>query len=106
MSNPQQPPNNPNPTSSIIDLEQIANLNKLDVDIKIKTQKSRADYLSEFFILIVISGIVLFSMYFCFQTLNSSTASPDEKKNAQSVVTLIAGSAMGYLVGRSTNKTN
>ena len=45
MSNPQQPPNNPNQTSSIIDLGQIANLDKLDVDIKIKTQKSRADYI-------------------------------------------------------------
>ena len=106
MSNPQQPPNNPNQTSSIIHLGQIANLDKLDVDIKIKTQKSRADYILEFSILTVLSGIALFSMYSCFQILNSKTASLDEKKNAQSIITLIVGGATGYLAGRATNNKN
>jgi hypothetical protein len=106
MTNPQQPQNNPNQTSSIIDLGQIANLDKLDVDIKIKTQKSRADYILEFSILSVLSGIALFSMYSCFQIVNSKTASPDDKKNAQSIITSIIGGVAGFVAGRATNNKN
>lgn len=106
MSNPQQPLNNPNQTNSIIDIFEVANRNNLDVDIKLKTQKSRADYVLEFSVTAVFSVLALCIVYFSFQILTSKTASPDEKKNAQSIITLIAGGAMGYIAGKANNNKN
>jgi hypothetical protein len=109
-NNPQQPPNNPNQAHSTIDLGELAKLDlgelteHMDLSLKSSKNKNNFDYLLEFFPLLITGTIVIFSVYSCFQILNSKTASPDEKKYAQSTITLIAGGAMGYFAGKTNNK--
>jgi len=102
MSNPQHPPNNPNQAHSTIDLGELAK--QVDLSLKSNKNKNNFDYLLEFFPQLITAIIVIFSVYSSFQILNSKTASPDEKKYAQSTITLIAGGAMGYFAGKTNNK--
>jgi D-alanyl-lipoteichoic acid acyltransferase DltB (MBOAT superfamily) len=102
MTNPSPPSSNQPQQSSIIDLNQIANQSNLEVDLKIKTPKSRFDQIVELVSLVIISLILLVAISYCFQILTSPQSSPEDKKNAQSTITLIIGGAIGYFVGRTT----
>lgn len=106
MSNLSQPPNNQPTQKSIIDIEQIADQDKLDVDIKIKTSKNRWDYILELMLLFVTSSILIIVLIFCFQILTTQTSTQDDKKNAQSMITLIVGGAVGFFTGRATASKN
>ncbi|MFM7384019.1 MAG: hypothetical protein ACKO1W_13360 [Microcystaceae cyanobacterium] len=106
MTNPSLPPNNQPQQNSIIDLNQIANQSNLEVDLKIKTSKGLSDKITEFFLLVVISAILLMTIFYCFQILTSLQSSPEDKKNAQSTITLIIGSAIGFFAGRTTANKN
>ena len=102
MSNPQKPPNNPNQTSSTIDISELA---KLGGSLNLPS-KNNLDYLLEFFPLLIAGIIVMFSVYSCFQILNSKTSSQDEKKYVRSIITVITGGAMGYFAGKANNNKN
>ncbi len=106
MTNPSPSPNNQSQPSSIIDLNQIANQDKLEIDLKIKTSKSRSEQINEFLILVVISAIIFIATVSCFQILTSPQSSPEDKKNAQSIITLILGSVIGFFAGRTTANKN
>jgi D-alanyl-lipoteichoic acid acyltransferase DltB (MBOAT superfamily) len=97
MTNPSPPSSNQPQQSSIIDLNQIANQSNLAVDLKIKTPKSRFDQIVELVSLVIISLILLVAIFYCFQILTSPQSSLEDKKNAQSTITLIIGGAIGYL---------
>jgi hypothetical protein len=46
------------------------------------------------------------AIFYCFQILTSPQSSLEDKKNAQSTITLIIGGAIGYFVGRTTASQN
>jgi len=99
-NNPQQTSNNPNQAPSSINIGELA---KIGGSLNLPS-KNNWDYVLESFCLIITGTIVLFSVYSCFQILNSKTASPDEKKYAQSTITIITGGAMGFFAGKTNNK--
>jgi hypothetical protein len=47
---------------------------------------------------LVAIGFVYLIVFLCYETLTSSTATPDEKKWAMSVLSAAAGGIIGYLV--------
>ncbi|MEB3309431.1 MAG: hypothetical protein VKJ02_04310 [Snowella sp.] len=106
MSNSPQVPNNQGTQNSTIDLKQIADQNNLDVELKIKTSKNRLDYFLEFMPQSVMIIILVIVTIFCFQILNAQTSTQDDKKFAQSMLTLIVGGSVGFVTGRATASKN
>ena len=106
MANLSPSPNNQPQQNSTIDLYQIANQNNLELDLKIKTPKSLFDKITESLVLACIAAMLLYALVSSSQILNSPQSSPEDKKNAQSVVTLIVGGALGYVAGRTTANKN
>lgn len=107
QTNPSNPnPSNPNPNnqSSYIDINQVGKNKNYDVDISIKSSKGNWDHIREIIpellgaliaIIVAISAVLI---------LTSTTAKDEDKKNAQSMLTLVIGLTVGYGAGKNGQK--
>ena len=59
---------------------------------------------NEIVLLIFGIAIVCFMLYFCISTIQSPISSPDDKKWAQSMLTLVLGSVIGYVTRANTSR--
>ena len=72
------------------------------VSVSVEREETRGEravrLFKEVVIFLVAIGFVLLIVFLCYETLTSSTTTPDEKKWAMSVLSAAAGGIIGYLV--------
>jgi hypothetical protein len=101
--NPQEPNNQ---KGSMIDIDKLGSDKHYDVDIRIQSPKGRLDHVRTFIPLIVAGIIALMVTVNSLQVLSNLKASPDDKKTAQSLLTLVVGLTVGYAFGKSQATQN
>lgn len=105
-SNQNPNTNNQNTSGSSLDIDQLGRDKNYDVDISIKSPKSNWDHFREIIPELVGALIAIIVVICSVIILTSDTAKADDKKNAQSMLTLVIGLTVGYGAGQAKAKKN
>jgi hypothetical protein len=98
----QPPPQQPNnQKGSMIDIDKLGADKHYDVDIRIQSTKGLSEHITTLIPLIVAGAIALIVTVSSLQVLSNPKALPDDKKTAQSLLTLVVGLTVGYAFGKA-----
>lgn len=103
----QWPPQDPNnQKGSILDIDKLGTDKNYDVNINIQSTKGVLDRIESLVPLVIASVIALMVTGGSLYVLINAEASIEDKKTAQSLLTLVIGLTVGYISGKTQSRQN